>query len=261
MTSEEADAQQQERAKDAGRRSASEPVPVASLVGSIEAARAAWERRRLSVLESECPDCEVDSARARVCTFRGQDVCRFAAEIQHRGRVKTLEANLRHAHAPQAFWPAILAGDVGQTSAVGAARRIVAGEGRLAVFAGGPGQGKSFGAAVALAERGGWFQPASGLDPFGKEANELLAHCARVGLLVLDDAGAGRSNSDVAKQRLEQLVRERWDDDLPTIVTTNLTKETFWPLYGGPLGRIADRLGSDPVGWVRCVHEHQRGAR
>lgn len=251
---------QAERASAAEGRQDSEPTSVADLLAGLEKARAAWERKRATVIESDCPPCQVDSARARVCVFRGQEICKHAPELDRRGRAKTLEANLRHSKAPNRHWPAILSGNYEARAAVAAARRMVADEGKLAIFAGGPGAGKTFGLSVALAERGGWFQTAAGLDPFGKEVNELLDHCAEVSLLGLDDAGAGRSVSDVARARFEQLVCLRWDRGLPTIVTTNLLQSDFWPLYGGPLGRVADRLSQDPVGWVFCLEE-PRSAR
>lgn len=255
---ESADAIQAQKEREATARPRGHLTPVAELLGGLAEARAAWERRRASVLESDCPECEVDSARAKVCWFRGQECCKYASELQRRGRVKTLETNLRVAHAPEDLWGRILEGRFENRAAIAAARRIVADEGKLAIFAGGPGAGKTLGLALALAERGGWFQSASGLDPFGKETNELLEHCADVSLLGLDDAGAGRSISDVARARFEQLVCARWDRGLPTIVTTNLTRPQFWPLYGGPLGRVADRLSSDPVGWVSCLEDGRR---
>ena len=39
---------------------------------SIAAARGAWERRKLTVIERDCPTCTIDSMGALTCGFRGQ---------------------------------------------------------------------------------------------------------------------------------------------------------------------------------------------
>lgn len=261
-TGEIADAEQAQRAREAESRAAGDFAPiggsVADFLGPLSRAREAWQRRKLSVLESDCPDCQVDSAAARVCSFRGQEFCRHVAELGRRGRLRTLEANMRRGKVPEDLWKPIVRGDFEHRVATAAARRIVAEEGKLAILAGGAGAGKSFGLALTIAERGGWFQSASDLDPFGAAVNELLEHCGEVSLLGLDDVGAGRSISDTARARVEQLVCMRWDRGLPTVITTNLTRSNFWPLYGGPMGRIADRVNSDPVGWVTCLEDSKR---
>ena len=250
--------EQQKRAAEAQSRTPGEPVPISDLLAPLARAKEAWERRRLSVIESDCPECQVDSAAARVCAFRGQDFCAHTAELQRRGRVKVLEANLRRGRVPSEHWKPIMSGQITTSSAVAGARRIIAEEGKLAIFGGTAGSGKSFGLALVTAECGGFFQPAAGLDPFGKKIDELLEHCLEVPLLGLDDAGAGRSHSDQARARLEQLVCQRWDDGKRTVITTNLARSDFWPLYGGNQGRIADRLNGDPVGWVVCNEESRR---
>jgi hypothetical protein len=258
-TGERADREQLQRAHDAGTRDGG-PAMVGSMLAGLANARAAWERRRASVIESSCPNCAIDSAAAKVCTFRGHDFCRHLVELEARGRAKARHANLVKSKAllkPEDFGM-VVSGRYNVTAAVAAAKRIAAEEGRLAILAGNAGGGKSLGMAVALSERGGFFVAASDLDPFGKEVNELMAHCSTVGLLGIDDAGAGRSASDVARGRVEQLVCQRWDAGKATIVTTNSTRAEFWALYGGPLGRVADRLNSDPVGWVDCIEESYR---
>jgi hypothetical protein len=253
-----ADAGVESRAREAARRPPSDPAPLADLLGSVASARAAWERKRLAVIESDCPGCRFDAPRAMACAFRGHDFCAHVGAIAEAGARRAREANLRRSNAPAEYWRAIIAGRYDDSAAVAAARRIAAREGKLAIFAGGVGGGKSFGMSLALAERGGFFTGAGSLDPFGPDANELLEHCAVVPLLALDDAGAGRSISDVARQRTEQLICQRWDAGLATIVSTNLTRAAFWPLYGGALGRVADRLNADPVGWVSCLEISRR---
>lgn len=266
--SEVEDMEQEERARKAKERPAGQPTPISEILQGLGDARAAWERRRLAVIESDCPPCRVDSAKAKVCAFRGHDFCAHKPELERRARTSILARNLLVGKVPQGprdheglnYWDRILQGKFGTNSAVAAARRIVADEGRLAIFSGNAGAGKSLGMALALAERGGFFVSAAALDPFGKEANVLLDHCGEVPLLGLDDAGAGRSASDVARARLEQLACQRWDAGRPTIITTNCTQAEFWPLYGGHLGRLADRLSSDPIGWVQCLEESHRTA-
>jgi hypothetical protein len=256
----QADAEQTARAESATARGTTDPVRVADLLEGVERMRAAWGRRKLAVLESECPECAIDTQAALSCSFRGQEgVCKYTAEIARRGRAKILGLNLARGKVPKDLWAPILGGTVdASTAAVAAAKRIIAGEGQLAIISGGPGQGKSFGLALAIAERGGWFVHAASFDPFGKDVNELLQHCLEVPLLGLDDLAAGRSISDIARQRAEQILCSRWDAGLPTLATTNLQKEQFWPLYGGHLGRVADRLAADKVGWVRCLNDNRR---
>jgi hypothetical protein len=105
------------------------------------------------------------------------------------------------------------------------------------------------------------FLNASRLDGYGKDVDELEAKCRNIFALALDDVGMGKSSSGVAATRIEALLCERHDAGLYTFVTTNLPPSTFWPIYGGPEGRLADRVAGDPVGWVDCLEPSRRRAR
>lgn len=52
-------------------------------------------------------------------------------------------------------------------------------------------------------------------------------------LLVLDDLGRERTtNTSYSQSLMEELLRSRYDDAAPTIVTTNLTVSEIWDRYG-----------------------------
>jgi hypothetical protein len=262
-----ADLDQEQRAREARGHPAADFEPVGEnledTMASVARAKEAFDRKKLRVLEQDCARCDnPDSTLARHCGFRGEQECGHATEFQARGRRKTLETNLRTGKVPEAHWRAILAGDIDGLPAVAAVRRVLAGEVNLVILGGTPDSGKSFAAALAVAERGGYFMDASVLDQFPNKIDNLLKHCREIPLLAIDDVGSGRSTSQVAAPQLEGLVRERFDRERPTILTTNLTREQFWPFYGGDCGRMANRAGS--AGWVRCLEKARRrngGAR
>ena len=252
-----ADAEQLGRANAASHREPSD-FPMRGIADHIRRAEEGWQRKKLAVIETDCPVCSVDAPAARSCSFRGQDFCLHAGELKSRGRALSLTANMSKGKVPAPYWIPVSTGQFKESAATAAARRIVAEEGKLAILAGVPGNGKTFGLALAIAEKGGLFCSASMLDPFGKEANDLIEACLDASLLALDDAAAGMSASDNARKRVELIVCGRWDAGKPTMVSSNLSRATFWPLHGGPLGRIADRLGQDPIGWVNCLEESFR---
>lgn len=231
---------------------------MSGIAHAVQAAMGGWNRKKLAVLESDCPNCTVDSPAAKSCSFRGQDFCAHAGELQRRGRVLTLTANMSKGKVPPPYWNRVARGDFVESAATAAARRIVAEEGKFAILAGIPGNGKTLGLALAIAERGGLFCPASALDPFGKDVNELVEACLEASLLCLDDAAAGMSASENSRKRIEQIACARWDAGLATMISSNQARATFWPLYGGPVGRVADRLNQDPIGWVNCLEESFR---
>jgi hypothetical protein len=262
-----ADMKQGQRALAAHNREAGDTEPIAQSIeetlASVAHAKEAYDKKKLRVFQMECPRCDdADSAIAEFCAFRGETGCRHESEIKQLGLRKTLEANLRAGKVPEAHWSAILAGDVDALTPVAAVRRVLAGELNLVILAGGPDSGKSFAAALAVAERGGFFVNAEVFDQFPNKIDSLLKHAREIPLLAIDDVAAGRSTSQVAAPQIEGLVRERFDRVRPTILTTNLTQAQFWPFYGGDCGRMANRAG--PNGWVRCLEKARRqsgGAR
>jgi DNA replication protein DnaC len=227
----------------------------------IEQMRAAWEARRLKVHDEDCPRCDTPAcAIAKACKFAGaSDFCKHSAALVLVEVRRAREANLRAAGVPLEFWPKVLNGGVDRARiAVGAVRRIVKGEGRLVVLAGTPGSGKTLAATLALAHVGGRFARAAELDQLTAEGATRMEELLHARFLVLDDAGAGRSVSEVAAPRVEELLAARWDRKRPSVVTTNCSRTVFWKHYGGEKGRIADRLRSDAIGWVPCTEESAR---
>ena len=219
-------------------------------------------RRRSSDERSKCstsaaPPCtSPDDQVAKSCGFLGEQGCKHVDELRKRARRRTLEANLRAGKVPEVHWAAILSGDIDALAPIGAVRRVLAGELALIVLAGGPDAGKSFAAAWGVAERGGFWVTADTFDQFATKLDDVLKRCREAPWLAIDDVGAGRSTSQVAAPQLESLVRERFDRERPTVLTTNLTQANFWPLYGGECGRLASRAG--PNGWVRCLERARR---
>ena len=254
-----ADAEQASRAREAEHRKPTE-FAMSGIADMVRKAEDGWRRKRLAVVETDCPVCSIDAPGARSCAFRGQECCKHSKELERRGRIVTLTANMSKGKVPAPYWTPVSTGAFNESAATAAARRIVAEEGKLAVLAGIPGNGKTFGLALAIALRGGLFCRASDLDPFGKDANDLVEACIDAPLLALDDAGAGRSSSDVARARAEMILCARWDPGRPSMVSSNQARATFWPLYGGPRGRVADRLNQDAIGWVNCLEDSFRVA-
>lgn len=256
-----ADLEQDERRRESKSRPAGEPEPISGPVEdalvALARAKDAYDRKRLRVIDQDCPTCkDPDAPLARFCSFRGEQVCHHTEELALRGKRKTLEANLRSAKVPEAHWSAILRNDIDALAPVAAVRRALAGEKNLIVLAGTPDSGKSFAAAMAVAARGGFWVNAETFDQYANKIDTLLNHCREVPLLAIDDVGAGRSTSEVAAPQIEGLVRERFDRDRLTILTTNLSEAKFWPFYGGPVGRMANRVGEN--GWIHCLDKARR---
>src|SRR5205823_4389809 len=136
------------------------------------------------------------------------------------------------------------------------------------VAAGTPGNGKTLGAALYLitwdfceeddGSPDALLVNASRLDGYGPRVEKLEELCLTVGCLALDDVGMGKSSSGMAVSRIESIVCERANNQQYTYLTTNLAPDQFWPLFGGVDGRMADRVLSDPIGWVTCLEPSRR---
>lgn len=256
-----ADQEQHQAAADAAERDASKPKPVYSLIGSIFAQAEAWKAMRLTVLAEQCPKCaEPDGEIARPCKFRDDQACRHREIFKHWAKYEYRKRNLLAGKVPHDFHSKILRNEYDGRTSVVAARRIYKKEGKLAILAGPVGSGKTLGIGLAIAARGGLFVKAFDLDPFGRDADDLINACLETPLLGLDDVGAGRSASDVARARVEQIVCARYDAGMQSMLSTNKTEANFYPLYGGLNGRIHDRCKEDKIGWVTCLEKSSRGA-
>lgn len=212
-------------------------------------ARAAYKRKKLVVIPSQCGTCPLDSTRMKLCLFAGDDDCKHTATLGTRARMKDKLARLRAGKVPNKFWPEIE--KIDSCEALVAVRRVLAGEASIAVLLGSTGVGKSLCGALAVAERGGIFAAASGLAGSEERVDPILQPILEASLVVLDDVGRARSATPAAIERTEDVLCTRFDRKLPTIVTANLLpwKQAesdppgFWDLFGGAHGRIADRLG------------------
>lgn len=138
--------------------------------------------------------------------------------------------------------------EVLETPAVLAVREQAA---TFLLLSGAPGAGKTLAAALALKlrllgeDRG---RPVyakaaefSGLSLFDAEHRRRLRDMRLASVLVVDDLGV-ESFHDTCRQLLEDVLDERYQARLPTVLTTNLDVRTFIARYGE---RIADRLRHD----------------
>lgn len=74
-----------------------------------------------------------------------------------------------------------------------------------------------------------------------KEVYDLAARTMEKQLLVIDDLGAERAK-DWASERLYKLINYRYENMMPTIVTTNCTIEELEDRYGYSGRRMVDRI-------------------
>ena len=76
----------------------------------------------------------------------------------------------------------------------------------------------------------------------------LANNCKSAKLVVIDDLGSDGQLPAWRKARFEDFVTERWSNDLPTFVTTNLADErAIGEMYGNA---VADRLVDSNCNWV-----------
>lgn len=222
------------------------------LVGSIEAVRTlhdAYLRRKAAVIPQLCGPCAFDSAGMRACLFSGDEECKHAAGLAARSRLRDRLSRMSAGGVPRKFWDEV--DKVESCEALNAIRRLLSGQTSIAILLGTTGAGKSLCSGYAIAERGGVFAPASGLAGSEERVDVLLGAVQSAPLAALDDVGRARSATPAAIERTEDVICNRYDRGLPTILTANLlpwrSSETsppgFWDLFGGEHGRIADRLG------------------
>lgn len=118
----------------------------------------------------------------------------------------------------------------------GGGRVALVGDESLLVLAGPPGVGKSLAAAVPLERNTGVYVTAPDLAQLDGPAEK----CKSVDWLVIDDLGTEHvGGGGFAISRLVGVIVARFEERLPTIVTTNLVRPDFTSRYGD---RIEDRL-------------------
>ena len=171
---------------------------------------------------------------------------------------------LKHAHVPERHRKLVLAGELEETDALVAARRLHKGDGLLLVEAGEPGRGKSIAAAWVLSRRWGlWVNAPELAVPPRKEEEEqgkltLDERMRKAEVLVLDDVGIEHSPSGYAASRIVAAIEWREAELKATLVTTNLSSQEFRTRYGE---RIASRIDGDALGFVTCGGADLRPAR
>lgn len=126
-------------------------------------------------------------------------------------------------------------------------------EGILAVLASLPGRGKSHAGAWLLSIEGGLWVHAPDLAivrEAGRNEKTLDDKMREATVLVLDDVGIEHSRTGWAQARIIGAIECREADEIPTLVTTNLSSEEFCKRYDGV--RLASRIDRDGIGFVTC---------
>lgn len=159
----------------------------------------------------------------------------------------------------------LIRGTLGDKTALNAIRRWAAdGQHWSIVLCGGPGSGKSTGAAWALHQFAGrmytpkWVScPEVAELKFWTPSSELLKkRCRDAGVLVLDDIGAGarEENAKPWLAWLDNILDVRWANKRKTILTSNRTADQLSAWLGY---RMADRLNEGKI--VTVADKSMRG--
>lgn len=198
----------------------------------------------------------LESLRARI-TVQAEDQASKTGMPKATSDSSLLETRLREAGVPKRF-RAILAVDLRPTDGLRAARDYTAdldghvADGQGLILRGPVGVGKTVAALHIVGECAqrsvpAWFArcssllddiSASGRFSQGSKFDELRLRLEKAVVLVLDDFGQERGDS-WAERQLETIIARRYDDQLPVVVTTNLTGEEMAGKYSE---RILDRL-------------------
>lgn len=154
-----------------------------------------------------------------------------------------LEATMRDSQAPARSVRIVLSGQARDTRAMAAVRAFMASESSALVLAGGKGCGKSTAAVWAIAERGGGhFRYAGELAGLSRDDDERR-RVTRAPLLVIDDLGVEYlDDKGWFAAFFDEVIVRRHDNELKTIITTNLPKAKFTARYRSE--RVLDRLAT-----------------
>ena len=154
-----------------------------------------------------------------------------------------LEAAMRDSQAPARSVRIVLSGEARDTRAMAAVRAFMASESSALVLAGGKGCGKSTAAVWAIAERrAGHFRYAGELAGLSRDDDERRK-ITRAPLLVIDDLGVEYlDDKGWFAAFFDEVIVRRHDNELKTIITTNLPKAKFSARYRSE--RVLDRLAT-----------------
>lgn len=174
--------------------------------------------------------------RAKVEVLLREQDARIAAE-RRESAIKSLPERLRSvATAPE------------ETKALSETKEFLNSASTILVLAGGVGTGKTIAAAWAIVEsRGGKYVKAIELSQhglYGEENQGFWDDLRATPLLVIDDLGTEpRDEKGFAAANFDALMDHRYDHCRKTILTTNLTDETFKQVYCTGFGvRLLDRI-------------------
>ena len=179
-------------------------------------------------------------------------------EAQARGyEVLRREEHLRAIGLPERL-AEILALPLADTQALAAVRAWLDRDLTFLVLGGSVGVGKTVAAASAFVERGGLFRKASQITRMSQFDEESWDRLYRARLLVVDDLGTEpHDQGGWATAALLDLFDRRYDARARTILTVNITVETFRQRYGQDGGRFLDRLRESGE-WFNVAGESMR---
>jgi DNA replication protein DnaC len=139
--------------------------------------------------------------------------------------------------------------------------------GRCLVLMGPTSVGKSWAAVALLRQhpevaRRWWYFPDLCQSLLGPESDEAMSLAKRARFVVLDDFGAEYLKPGGALEaKIDTLISFRHGNLLPTVVTTNLTREDFRRKIDGGAGNVSERLLDRFAEWAvayTCTGENLR---
>jgi DNA replication protein DnaC len=191
--------------------------------------------------------------------YRSEVEAREAARAERYAGYEVLqrEENLRAMGLPERL-AGILAGQVEDTPALVAVRDWLDSGKTFLVLGGNVGVGKTVAAAWALSERAGIFRKASQITRMSQFDAEAWDRLYRAGLLVVDDLGTEpHDQGGWGLSALLDLFDRRYEERARTILTVNVTVDTFRERYGKDGGRFLDRLRESGT-WFNVAGESRR---
>jgi DNA replication protein DnaC len=191
--------------------------------------------------------------------YRSEVEAREAARAERYAGYEVLqrEENLRAMGLTERL-AGILAGQVEDSPALVAVRDWLDTGKTFLVLGGNVGVGKTVAAAWALSERAGIFRKASQITRMSQFDAEAWDRLYRAGLLVVDDLGTEpHDQGGWGLSALLDLFDRRYEERARTILTVNVTVDTFRERYGKDGGRFLDRLRESGT-WFNVAGESRR---
>lgn len=220
-----------------------------ALADLLKAGEERVSRWRLTVCEGG------DPARRSKCSDENEQACEFSRDSQCPKRVYEAEARangsqrrwLKQAGVSERVLKAVFDSEPKRTSAVELLTEATQRDGIcLVVLQGGVGCGKSCAAALWASQKNAYWITAKALARIGAyddDAKKLEKHKH----LVIDDLGTEYADQKgFFLSNLDGLIDARYADELPTVITTNVSAAEFKTRYGE---RIADRIRGSGA-WV-----------